>query len=316
MAIKFQVQGHFLGVLFTSASSQAELVVWDWKNGTIHQRITGIILAFAFLTDGFLLFFSGPSLASTDVPAFNVIDLARGHPQSTDLSDVKYVCTFEYPPLPLFPWPDGIMVEIRTDALSFLPDSALFNSSTADQLFVITSAGQYSEPSVLVVPLSTFMAHIRSCFPEAYGDLESPRFFSFQEWGQMGSRIFSVQPSVVWICYSHGMKFTVLEEGAENILVFDFNRLALRKAEANSSNNPSTMQIVTSQSSVLPVPDELQASSLTESHLTTSLPYRMTKVPVPQRPGEEPIQAIMISETSMIAVLSIGEDMIFRILSF
>lgn len=99
------------------------------------------------------------------------------------------------------------------------------------------------------------------------------------------------------------MKFIVLEEGADNMLVFDFNRLALRKAEANPSNNPSTMEIVTSQSSVNPILDELQTSPLTESDLTTSLPYRVKKVPVPQRPGEDPVQAVMISETSIIAVL-------------
>jgi hypothetical protein len=304
--MKFQIQGTLCGVLFADLPGRGELALWNWKTGKLHKRIRGAILAFAFLTSELVLFAAVSSEDADEAPSLNIIELQLPSSDAveTDVLSTDYVCGLAYPPIRTLPHVVPQM-EIRTDPPPMTPHSALFSTSNSNRLFVVSCVTMHW-CIVLAIPLSTFLSKVRQCQSSARAGWQSRRLFAFNQWGSSGSRMFFRQPSDIWICYVHGLKFSILNETGTIMHVYDFNPLALGRAKMYP-NSAATLTQINETASTSSLDSEIFLTPV-----TTSLPFRLVTAPVPSPSAE----ALMIGENCIVVVCSVDGEFVFRILSF
>ncbi|KAI1790837.1 hypothetical protein LXA43DRAFT_1095058 [Ganoderma leucocontextum] len=330
-----QISEEYLGIVMMCENNK-ELLIWEWKVGTLRWHITGPdLLSWAFLTSRFLLITHGGSEFDEDNttirepgrPHFVVIDL-ESLPSSNPvtLSEVDCVCAFHYPPLE-----DNIEV---LDVLiqcypgpDWCPSPALsipFSVSCEDRLFVITLwviADDDEIGVLLLVPASTFLRALATLAPG-----ETRRKFAWAEWGPRGSRLMR-EPRMdmsMEVRYVYGTTFVTAEADLDTraqrlrefVVARDFNQLAIRRAVGGAGGKDSgdewqDVRVVTDTTVFEP-------AGVFQEEVTTALPY-IQRVIVPFQPTEEDgeFNAVMLAEDALVLMSSTWQSWFrCRILSF
>ncbi|KAI8989158.1 hypothetical protein BD414DRAFT_486239 [Trametes punicea] len=334
-----QTSEEYVAILMTSGDEDhSELLIWNWKTGQRRLYITGSDLSsFAFLTGQYILLTSLPTMELDnnnifhgDDPRLLVIDLERmSDRHEIDFSDLDWTCAFHYPALA-----DNfatISMSIRSDpAPNWTPNPALkapFHIARQDRLFVITlwvvQGNMHILPFISLVPSWTLLDCIRKLAAR-----ETMRVFDWAEWGPHGSRLIPAPPThtSVWVCYVYGLTFALsIRQGTQRgVVTFDFNQLAVRRlqeVEAREAAEMGPMAWALQQGTrrMLVQADErtFQPPDVFKDEVRTSLPYIMRKAsPSSSEEGEGHIDAVMLSEDSLVMVSSPSHIRKYRILTF
>ncbi|KAI0372456.1 hypothetical protein BV20DRAFT_940120 [Pilatotrama ljubarskyi] len=324
-----QVSESYVGILMTNHDGDhAELLIWNWKTGQRHLHLTGSDLAsFSFLTSRHVLLASLPTMELDennvfhgDDPRLLIIDLERTSGEhEIDFNDLDYLCAFHYPAIA-----DSfatVAMSIRSDpAPNWTPSPDLqvpFHIARQDRLFVITlgviQGNLHALPLISLVPSSTFLACIDSIAPE-----ETGRVFEWSEWGPKGSRLVPGPPThtSVWVCYVYGMTFAMsMRQGSQRAIVtFDFNPLAVRRAQAQEQEMSGSEG---DRNSIIIDDDRIfRPENIFKEEVRTALPHLIRKTSPFGAEGEGHFDAVMISEDSLVMVSSQSHIRKYRILTF
>ena len=246
-------------------------------------------------------------------PAFLVVDFRKHSSQSTDIQDVDYQCAFDFPEME----ETGMTVSlsIRSDpAPTWTPSQNLhvpFHTSRQDRLFVNTlwvADGHNITSLLLFVPSSTFLSRMSTLEAE---DMQYR--FSWDEWGPTGTRM-RVAPtghSMVWVCYVFGLSFAspyrngreVFERprGPKMIQIFDFNQLAVKKAETEGGEEDPDEDKIT-----IPIitESEVRVTGVFTQPIRTSLPFLWSQKKIPYNPRHT-FDAVMLGEDAIVTVTTV-----------
>jgi hypothetical protein len=217
------------------------------------------------------------------------------------LGDSPYICSF-FCPSP-GPWTVALDIMIQSDpAPSHMPDPALSVPffTGRNRIFVVTilmTNGHVIQTFVVFIPSSTLIQYIATL---SYDERET--CIPWEAWGPKGTRMVLLPGhSNIWVCYVYGMRFVaphdVGETGSTTIHVYDFNPLPIKRAIAAGRESDEDTSYVIG-------PTSLDTSGKFGDIVTTSLPYRMSRVSLEttNTPDGGKFRAVMCSEDNLIVV--------------
>jgi hypothetical protein len=236
-------------------------------------------------------------------PNLLVFDLKIGPFSRAAIDNSPYICSFFCPRIG--PWTVESDIDFQSSPVpSYMPDPSLsvpFFTSPENRLFAVTillSDGHSIQSFIIFIPSSTLTKHIATLPSDT-----RRRNIPWGIWGPTGTRMIpSPGQSNIWVCYVHGMRFVapheVREAGSTAVRVYDFNSLAIKRAVATSRELDGSTSYVTTATS-------LDTSGAFEDIVTTSLPYRMSKLSLERDSTSVDggqFGAVMCSEDSLIIV--------------
>ncbi|KAM5545949.1 hypothetical protein V8D89_000075 [Ganoderma adspersum] len=308
-----QTSEGYLGILTSSQGEDAsELLVWEWRTGTLHLHLTGPEMSsFAFLSPRYLLLAIQPALEldeddviqGPNTPLLAVVDLESTTSSTpVEFSKISCTCAFHYPALS-----DTFIVvamSLRSDPAPYWrPGPGLpvpFAVAPEDRLFVVTlwvMEGNVPLGVLSFVPASTLLNALASLEAEPGDGDGVRREFAWAEWGPQGSRLMylpGMQASAVWVCYVYGTTYalTVNEAEGKGVYTLDFNQLAIRRARTRGATGDIAVQ-----------PIVFQPARVFTEVVRTALPYRARKLAsLPE--GENRFEAVMVAEDALVLVSS------------
>ncbi|KAI0721125.1 hypothetical protein C8T65DRAFT_632282 [Cerioporus squamosus] len=201
-------------------SDNVEFLVWDWRTGVTHLHVKPCELdSFAFLTSHLVVFAFACSIWT--------VDLSAARQESTSLSDLKYLCKFQYPKLA----PDvtsGVMSLFATPEHQIVPSPPLpFQVSRTDRLLVVSlvisvTIGRLVDyfTLLLFVPMATLLSRVNSLTKElhTFGH-DSP----WLEWGPSSRLLITSRTGRMSPLF--GMSFVAVSD--IGVRFFDFNPVAV-----------------------------------------------------------------------------------------
>lgn len=197
-------------------------------------------------------------------------------------------------------WTVALDIGIQSDpAPTHVPDPSLsvpFHTNRDNRIYVVTillTDGQRIRTFVIFVPASTLTTHLSL--------LKEPKNIPWEDWGPMGTRMIPTPGhSNVWVCYVYGMRFVAPLEiggsGSTSIRVYDFNPLPIKRMAGQDRELDRDATYITEAS-------DLDTQDVFEDIVTTSLPYRMSKVSLERSTIDGGrFGAVMCSEDNLIIV--------------
>jgi len=284
------------------------------------QNLYGIrsglrIRSFTYLTDRHILVAAHVSPSTYELqPNLLVFDLTIEPFTRAATDNSPYICSFFCPS----PGPQTIALDIRIQsdpAPSHRPHLALSVPffTGRDRIFVVTillTDGHVIRSFVIFIPSSTLTEYLATLSSE-----KRHTCAPWEAWGPNGTRMIpSPGHSNIWVCYVYGMRFVAPHEvgatGSTTICVYDFNPLPIKRAVAAGRELDEGTSHFTD-------PTSLDTSGMFKDVVTTSLPYRMSRLSIEtDTPDGGKFGAIMCSEDNLIVVgTSVGHRG-FRILTF
>lgn len=191
-------------------------------------------------------------------------------------------------------------IEIQSDpAPGFIPDAKLgvpFYAQGGGRMNVVTvvlTNGIEMQSFAFMIPSTTLLKRIAALPSLASTDDQSQKAnlntnIPWDEWGPKGTRmIFEPQHSNTWVCHVYGLRYTTPDDvnmnddegihGATSISVYDFNPLPIRR---DARTVKSSMQMYITDSTTI------DTDGVFEEPVTTSLPYRLSKMSTSLNEGE------------------------------
>ncbi|KZT29319.1 hypothetical protein NEOLEDRAFT_1128037 [Neolentinus lepideus HHB14362 ss-1] len=287
------IMDRHLGIMFRCPEGEQgpehELVIWNWQSSSVKMTRPGIEMeSFAFLTSKLVVITlftfrqERPGLMCLK-PVLCITDFTK-YSTTYRCAAGSHACQLGLPELTPGVFPSNM--KIRADpAPSFSPNQDVpFHIGSANRVFVVTftaASRRVHAPVTMFIPLQTMLNFY------AQGRREVP----WEEWGREGTRILgALRTSPHWLCYIYGPKF-VHRSVPEEIEVYDFNILALRRMQA-ASDVPENVKIITE-------PSTFEHSAVFNEEITTSAPYMVTTARLPERLAEDPFCTPMLTEDNL-----------------
>jgi len=300
--------GIFFGDIWASHTMTA-FAIWDWRNGNqtmviithfvecqTHFSLGQFIelpefTSFTFISDELVLVSfvdddddEQVSLRILAVPPGNYVSSA---------GDVEYLCEFRYPRLRASCNVNDVFITPALLTASAVPDipAAPFAHSSTDVLFTVTfkyAIDSDVETVVLLVPRSTILNQVSSIAGS------SQKYLEWESWGPAGSRMLKLNPSDIWACHSHGMKFIYSPDGGTFARLFDFNPYASRK-DVNTASCPHLPWKAMSMATKI-----RRRRGPFDTDVVTSLPGREASIPL--TPNNNGWESTMITEDHIVMV--------------
>lgn len=257
--------------------------------------------AFAFLTERRIIVATHVDLQSGDLqPNLVIYDITQGSDELVPLEGSSYLCTFMLPAPG--EWTSRLDIEIQSDpSPSHVPHVALsvpFFTKRDHRIHVVTvfmTDGGEIRSFAFFIPSWTLFEHL-SLLPAG-----QKRHILWERWGPTGSRMMSSPAhSNVWVCHVYGMRYVTPDDigdtGATSISVYDFNPLPIKRK--NVAGGVSREGHITEAI-------EIDTDGIFKDVVTTSLPYRLSKVGWGSEEGTTDFGlfgTVMCSEDSLIVV--------------
>ncbi|PCH37773.1 hypothetical protein WOLCODRAFT_161036 [Wolfiporia cocos MD-104 SS10] len=323
------VSGEYLGILFDCDHDRHnELVIWNWKSGARELWYCSRRLhSFIFLSERHVLLGLVQSALDNDFEMEHdsnmrelelaVVDFINASSDKVEVSDEAFTCSFHYPQLA--DWSLPLSVDIRADpAPSWTPHPDLrvpFFTSRGDRLLVITfwvAEGGARRTLLLFTLSSTILSRVESM------QGKTGHHIAWEDWGPTKTRIISAPHphSSVWVCYVFGTKFVSMWRNSKDVglRVFEFNILPHKQRLAQQTD-PSDVEA--EEPRFISDPSISAEQHIFRDEVTTSLSYRVQSVTLPPVEGEKGIEAVMVSEDSLITLgKADARGRTYRILTF
>ncbi|TFK55467.1 hypothetical protein OE88DRAFT_622844 [Heliocybe sulcata] len=289
------IMDRHLGIMFRCPEGEHgpehELVIWDWKSGSLKMTRPGIEMeSFAFLTDTLVVitlftFRQERPAVMCLKPVLCITDFTK-YSSTYRGAAGNHTVQLGLPELTPGVFPSNM--KIRMDpAPAFSPSASQgvpFHIDSTNRVFIVTftaASRHVHAPVTLFIPLKTVLSWYHT----------GRREIDWEEWGTRGTRILgTLRTSPHWLCYVYGPKF-VHRSIPEEIDVYDFNELAIRRLQA-ALEVPENVRIVTE-------PSRFEHSGVFSEEVTTSAPYMVTTARLPERLAEDPFTIPMLTEDNL-----------------
>ncbi|KAK0233045.1 hypothetical protein IW262DRAFT_43295 [Armillaria fumosa] len=303
MSHTIQISGDHVGVEFHSSHGAKELVVWNWKTGRKELYLTGHeIGSFAFLTEKHVVI----TMADDTNLRLLVVDFIAESSEQTCVEDVFHCLALRLPDL--HPSSTVASLTIRCDPSPAWPnqdDSIPFHVHPDEILYPVALLTAQHNYIMIFIPRRTLLAQFHHF-------LEGTREVEWPAWGPKGTRILDclnqANVSPVWACNTFGSRFVAFDVDEEEIDVYDFNQMTLKRELGSGcpsqygNPNETLWPPVNQEDPTMFAVDETvipSSSLLFQQEVRTSLPFRARAVPTALGTG---LFSAMCSQDNIIVV--------------
>lgn len=228
------------------------------------QLIGDSIRAFSFLGDHHIVMtlIQDDPVEEVVRPVMNIWDTrSASSGDAVKIDEANFSRSFRFPTLSKRAHLTEIT--IRSDpAPQWSPSSetqAPFHLARSAKLYVVTFwiiLGNNTRGISVFIPAATLLDRVTSA--------DDATIVDWENWGPHGSLLLKswIHPGSVWVCYVYGEKYiSVLSagEGRQSVVVFDFNRAAVRRLGATSHK-----------------PSIFMEKNVFTDEVVTNIPYRAT----------------------------------------
>ncbi|PBK77398.1 hypothetical protein ARMSODRAFT_949316 [Armillaria solidipes] len=317
MSHTIQISGDHVGVEFHSSHAAKELVVWNWKTGRKELYLTGHkISSFAFLAEKHVVI----AMADDTNLRLLVVDFIAESSEQTCVKDVSHCLALRLPDL--HPSTTVVSLTVRCDPSPAWPnqdDSIPFHVHPDEILYPVVLLTAQQNYIMIFIPRRTLLAQFHH-FLEGTKEVEWPA------WGPKGTRILDCwnqganMMQLIWACNTFGSRFVAFDIDEEEIDVYDFNQMTLKRELGSGcpsqygNPNETLWPPVNQEDPTMFAIDEtiIPSSSLIfQQEVRTSLPFRVRAVPTALGTGH--ISAMCSQDNIIVVNTSSREYRIFTL---